>query len=40
MIFKVTVYRGKDRRKKGDPELESEIDLIIEDGNTLYPVKA
>ena len=40
MIFKVTVYRGKDRRKKGDLELESEIDLIIEDGDTLYPVEA
>ena len=32
-------YRGKDKRKVSGQESDSEIDLIIEENNTLYPIE-
>ena len=35
----VFYYRGKDRKKINGESAESEIDLIIEENNTLYPIE-
>lgn len=32
-------YRGKDRKKTSGQETDSEIDMIIEENNTLYPIE-
>ena len=32
-------YRGKNRKKTSGQETDSEIDMIIEENNTLYPIE-
>lgn len=37
--FNIFYYRGKDKKKSNGEEVENEIDFIIEENGTLYPIE-